>query len=279
LRLPSRCAMSDDFDRVSRGGAQVGVGLATANPLKIGEGVATVLGVETNASAVQRLVAAEYEDFAFSEILRLGKDSIQHKAQLDTFEQRQQKLQWALEELERWNGDAGARASDLVATLEAGFKVWKSTADAGKRKLLGNALRNVFDPKLYEEGLTIRLLSLLESLTYGDIWVLRSLKDHQRLPRERGELLLTKRDLIPEDGVPVRGSDIPKGSLIEDHVKRLREHGLSYPNDRQVKLDGISQGRFEINNVSELGERLLRLVLDPPQESADPPEGASARAT
>lgn len=69
-------AMTDEFDqRLATGGSQVAVGMATANPLKVIEGVGTILGLETNNSATQRYVAAEYETFVFDELLELKGQS------------------------------------------------------------------------------------------------------------------------------------------------------------------------------------------------------------
>jgi hypothetical protein len=130
------------------------------DPLKIGEGLATVFGFE------------------------LEGVSARHKGRLDTFEQRLAKLTWIIEEFEARLGEHGAVSSDLAALLEASFKVWKATADAKKRKLLGNALLNVFDPRMYEEGLSLRLLDILSGLTYGDVHTLSLADENERYSRD-----------------------------------------------------------------------------------------------
>jgi hypothetical protein len=176
--------MSDEFDRISRGGATAVVGLATMDPLKIGEGLATVFGFETNASVVQKATALAHENFVFEVLMKLEGASARHKGRLDTFEQRLAKLTWIIEEFEARLGEHGAVSSDLAALLEASFKVWKATADAKKRKLLGNALLNVFDPRMYEEGLSLRLLDILSGLTYGDVHTLSLADENERYSRD-----------------------------------------------------------------------------------------------
>lgn len=269
--------MTDEVEqRLAKGSVEVVTGMATGSPLKMGQGLLTMLGLETNASAMQKYVAAEYESFVTDTLQGLTEQSAQHKKRLDTFEQRQLKMAWVVEEFERQLGEKGARPSDLVALLEAGFEVWKKNADARKRKLLGNALRNAFDPKQYEEGLTLRLFSILRDLNYGEIYVLRELKGQfEKWPKDKtGALRVTNadferfrsHDLTP----PLRTGDVRPDSLLADYIKRLRDHGLVFTKHRGwVHDDKPTNSSLEMNALTELGERLLTLTADAPAPTND----------
>lgn len=260
--------MSDEFDRITRGGAQVGVGLATLSPMKTLEGVATVFGLETNASIVQKAVALAHEDFVFETVLQLKADSAGHKQRLDTYEQRLKMLTWTVEEFERRLGERGAVPSDLAALLEASFRVWQATADAKKREFHRNALRNAFDPKQYEEGLTLRLFGIFEELTYGDIWTLRRLKEHHRdWPKSaatRYYQIITKVHYDDHDA-PIQINNNER-LMVAEHMTCLRQHRLIYKGHRQFEIDGrVASQLTNTNEVTELGDRFLALMADPPE--------------
>ena len=51
--------MPDEIDRLATGGWHVAAGLVTADPLKVIEGMATVLGLETNGGALTVVWAEE----------------------------------------------------------------------------------------------------------------------------------------------------------------------------------------------------------------------------
>jgi len=191
------------------------------------------------------------------------------QSKLDTLEQRAAKESWIVEEHERRLGEHGALLSDLVALLTAGLRVWQSNADPRKRKLLGNALRNAFDPEQYKQGLTLRLLGILEELEYGEVWVLRTMREQfDKWPREKGVLLVTSHELqrARDNGdtvVPIRVDDVRPGSLIDDHIKRLEDHRLVSPQHKGWLLDGKSaNSALKVYLPSAMGERLLALVAD-----------------
>ena len=238
-------AMSDDFDqRLMTGGSQVAVGMATANPLKFGEGLLTILGLETQNSATQKAVVIDFESFLGEELDTRRAESADHKRRLDNFEQRLATLSWLAEEFGTRLGERGARHSDLIALLTAGFEVWRSTADAKKRKLLGNALRNAFDPQQYEEGLTLRLLSILVELTYGEIFVLRQQKELlEKWPRVGpGVFKVSNHDLqrahSNSSEVPLRASDLAKGS--GSGRSSARRWGLHSPSTLPVRTSNAA---------------------------------------
>lgn len=254
--------MTDEVEqRLAKGSVEVVTGMVSGSPLKMGQGLLTMLGLETNASAMQRYVAAEYETFVTDTLQGLTGESGQHKRRLDTLEQRQLKMAWVVEEHERQLGEKGALRSDLVALLEAGFEVWKKNADARKRKLLGNALRNAFDPKQYEEGLTLRLFSILKDLEYGDIWALREVKA-QGAFLQQGRIDVTGHaNQQPPSKVPLGANWAGGKPLVSDHLKRLHSHGLIYKTSRATVEKSQS---LDVNEPTELGERLLALTADPP---------------
>lgn len=269
--------MSDEFDRNTTGLGQIAVGIVTLDVPKVVEGAATVLGLETNASAVQKYVAAEFEEFVYAELRRLSGESECFTLRLGTFEQRQAKMQWVVEEFEHRLGTLEARPSDLAALLDASYKVWQSTADAKKRNLLGNALRNAFDPKLYDEGLTLRLLSILRDLDYGDVHVLKRMREQKvKIPSHpRGILSLRSEQLArdhEEGRIPLRASNLVPDSLIAYHVQRLTDHGLCCKRRLPFRLDGTQSpgdGMIEVITQTVMGGRFLALIADS-ETKADP---------
>ncbi len=277
--------MPDEIDRIATGVWHMATGLATLDVIKGVEGLTTVLGLETNASEVQKLVAVEHESFVFDTLLALKGESTQHTKRLDTFEQRQSRMSWVMDEFERRLGEQGAVPSDLVALLEASSKVWKATADAKKRKLLANGLLNAFDPTQYEEGQTLRLFDILAQLTYGEIFILRLYGDQfaawPKKPESEVVVVtssnlerLRRRTAMPlcSADLPLRVADVRAGSLLGDHIKRLGDHGLICTRHRGWELDGKSTHQsLEMHEPSELGKRLLALTAAPgPRPDATP---------
>lgn len=63
-------------------------------------------------------------------------------------------------------------ASDIAATIEAYQRASRKTQNAAKRKYLRNALRNAFNQKAYEHGMTIVFFKLMEEMEYQEIKVL-----------------------------------------------------------------------------------------------------------
>jgi hypothetical protein len=67
-------------------------------------------------------------------------------------------------------------SADISALFESATRVSRKTADAQKRNLLKLAIVNAFDINLYSEGITLRLMEILENLFYGDIVLLKRIK-------------------------------------------------------------------------------------------------------
>lgn len=254
--------------------AEGAIEVATGVPFSIIKGLATFFGLETNAAHVQKLTVFEYENFVFDTLL-------DHKRRLDAVETRLHRHSWSAEEIlaehgrklaqlqalfGQWAerlGDHGARPSDLAVVLEAGFRVWKRCADPHKRELLGKALRNSFDPKLYQEGLTLRFMALLADLTYGDLHALARAGENEQvgIRAEAGPPPDKRRPKLPLEPAE-------RGTLAADHVKRLDDHGLI--RERTFEYGNAQGGTTNFTTVvpTELGARLLAFVNERDEASS-----------
>lgn len=270
--------MDDNFQQ-PLAALQIVTAVKTGNVLALAQGIVSLLGFETNKSVVEKLVARDFEDFIFESLMDLQKTSKRHAQRLlnveatvdrldftaDEFQKhiaedlktRMEKVEGIIAEWEDRLGPSGARPSDLVAVLEAGYRTWKSTADDKKRKLLGNALRNSFDPKQYEEGLTLRLLGILTELTYGDIWTLKRLSDNLvHIRRVTVNAIRTE----PNDHHPY--SEPQTGSLDHDQFERLKSYRLVHARRYTQHLTTGRGSERTASIPSELGLRLLALVAE-----------------
>ena len=139
------------------------------------------------------------------------------------------------------------RPADFVAFIEAADRVSRKTADSKKRRLLRNALVNAWNPELYEDGLSLRLLSLLEALEYGDICVLR-------------EMEMKPLQISWEESVYTW--ETWKLTLQAHHVDELVKAGLADRNRRQAEQrNNVILPRVKI---TALGTRMLRLLREVP---------------
>lgn len=115
-----------------------------------------------------------------------------------------------------------------------------SEAEGRKRKLLLNALVNAFDPVLYEQSMTIRLLATMDALGYADLSYLVG---------------------MGKAAQPWQAPD----ELAAYHATQLLEHGLLYRN--RALQDKSQEMRQDIAIVSGLGKWMIKLIQDP--ETAD----------
>ncbi len=153
-----------------------------------------------------------------------------------------------LRTLEERLAESAPTAADVFAFVEAVGRVSRKTADSEKRRLLRAAVVNAFDPEMYEQGLTLRLLSILEELEYGDVAFLRQLDEGESLQ-------------VVVEG---RHEDWPV-SLARHHVGVLLDSGLVETNQENVSAPRRIPGSL-YGAVTVLGNRLLQLVAEPAQD-------------
>lgn len=139
------------------------------------------------------------------------------------------------------------RASDVRAVVEALVQAHRKTADPRKRRLLEQAAGHAFDRGLYEEGLTIRLLGIMEELTYGNVAFLRRFSE-QFQP-------LAVKDTVRRPGT------------IEQHQAGLLVRlGLLHSN-YEVGGGSWLTGLEGQLSITALGRKLLALLADAPVEA------------
>ena len=199
-------------------------------------------GGETAASVLGRLLHAG----------RYGREAaaktVEWRWAIDTLSRVERKLDELREALPP---DQHPSAEDVAATLRSIEEVSRKTADAKKRRLLRNALVNAFDPDLYKQGLTRRLLRILEDLEYGEVALLA------RIPKDpwtQVHVLLEKADRAVATASTLNGH----------HLQTLIAKGL---------VMEIHNG--ELVSAAAFGEALLDLVREPEPE---PDEAASSAA-
>lgn len=169
---------------------------------------------------------------------RLQKN--QFKWLLKTVEATSAKLDYLIDNLPP---EQQPEAADIAAHLEAAMKVSTKTGSYKKRKLLKNALINSFDPKLYEEGMSIRLFSILEKVEYGEVEMLESYAP-------------------PFEGRKI-GIGTPKSSIDLYHIKNLRDLNLLYSNNERI-ADGTTWVA-----ITDLGNKFLEFIKDVDEEPVD----------
>ncbi len=138
-------------------------------------------------------------------------------------------------------------AADIGSLLEAANRVSRKTADDRKRRLLRRAVLNAFDSDLYEQGLNLRLLRILEDLEYGDVVLLKDLAEDKKSSNVSDWL---------------KGGGKIWAEKIEDHhLRNLVDPGLVFasvpPQDR-----AWATGRFQAR-ATELGKLLLTMLREP----------------
>lgn len=139
-----------------------------------------------------------------------------------------------IKEIEEKLGDTPSptQAALLWTTFVRGF----AEAEGRKRKLLLHALVNAFDPELYDQSMTTRLLATMDALGYADLSYLMGMGNAQQPWKATGE-------------------------LAAYHATQLLEHGLIYRNrTQQDKSRDMPQ---DIAQVTGLGKWIIRLIRDP----------------
>ncbi len=110
-------------------------------------------------------------------------------------------------------------ATDVVNLLGQLRKVFEKTDNHGKRRHLRAALINAFNPELYQQGLTKRLLSTLERLEYGDVRALLHLaNDHDEqevAPMNDKQFAYHLKILVAVEAA------VPRRTLTERHRLRV----------------------------------------------------------
>lgn len=149
---------------------------------------------------------------------------------------------------ERWaTRQKHPKATDVAVVLEEGRKIYLSTSDDGKRRLLHNALVNAFDPDVYEAGMIRRLLHVLDELEYGDVVLLRSIYERLKTGSE----------------TDVATAKCWPGSDNHHHLTVLVSAGLVLTVGKRLENTETLQDNNKIR-VSALGERLVMLLREPP---------------
>jgi|GEM_PF-4808951 len=217
-------------------------------------------------------------------------------------EERLQALQWrwllekipAIEQkidvlLKHLPSDKQPEAADVAAVFGAVIQASKKTADVNKRRLLKNALINAFDPEQYQAGLTLRLISILEDLEYGDVELLGKISkaeqsgfnemsaDLEKVSVEHKKQVAKAQLIFGEDALSLT-------SIVLHHLNVLEKYNLviieDYSREREfaeitrrvrswervlAQRDPyyLIQGEYtRLPDVTQLGHRLLQLIME-----------------
>lgn len=153
-------------------------------------------------------------------------------------------------------------ASNTAAILVGWERAYRATGDAKKRRVIMAALGNAFQPKLFKEGLTLRLFGMLEQLDYPEIRFLRTAFGPE------GHI---KSDMVHRSNVK-----FAEGTETREHLERLKE--LRLVGWRGAWDSTPNAGEFiKYAKRTWLGDQLLALCEDTEALSQlwpDPAEGA-----
>lgn len=149
---------------------------------------------------------------------------------------------------------------DLVSNIRAIFAAWSraydTAGDSKKRRVIMAALGNAFDQELFEEGLTLRLFNVLETLDYPEIQFLRTSFDERLL--KRLQQLRTDMKAQPAQDYRLKAeaaAEFAPGTEGYELCTRLEEQRLTLcpPSSDLGKLH---------SSITWLGRRLVRLCED-----------------
>lgn len=247
----------------------------------LGEALA---GVPVAGPAIKKLLEIGTETGKYSPEQRLV--TLNWKWLLQQVEEIQNRLDILLEELPV---EEQPQPTDVAAVIRAVIKASEKTADHQKRQLLKNALVNAFNREQYQAGLTLRLLSILEDLEYGDIYVLRKiLKSEESKNNELSHLDLSSehRMRVYQVKTIFGNNDLSTASIIFHHIDILESQKLisiesnsdeqnednslslskrvySWQQLSKANIPYIQYGNYiRPPSITQLGKRLLKLLIE-----------------
>jgi hypothetical protein len=136
------------------------------------------------------------------------------------------------------------KPADVASVMEAAIEVSRKTADAKKRKLLTNAVKNAFDREQYQTGLTLRFFSILKDVEYGDVYLLRKLANK------------------PLVNIPLLSISDDRYGLAFHHLDILHKQGLvliwNYAPNQPLSMNS----KEAHTGLTELGKKFLKFLAD-----------------
>lgn len=193
--------------------------------------------------------------------------------------------------------------ADIAAIVQAVTEASEKTADYKKRRLLKNALVNAFDIEQYKNGMTLRLISILKKLEYGDVAMLGNIYKADKMLEKCSVSSLTERLDIKQTRMVNEQEELITEATIKTFVKaRLifgrkklsvlskKIHHLEVLRDCNLVILGLSS-KDEIHElahnwnlliwqnehgrtkrppqITELGHEFIRLVLSEDELNSD----------
>lgn len=148
--------------------------------------------------------------------------------------------------VKQWEKPESLLGSDVVAILQGVKRVWDKTAEPKKRELLRRTLVNAFDQSLYDEGLTLRLLKIMEDMVYGDIYFLRVMLDLG------GGLQVAMVNIK---------NQLPDPLLVRHHLQVLLDSDLVYSDDEPREARAKHYDNYQVS-ITELGKKMVQLTKE-----------------
>jgi hypothetical protein len=136
--------------------------------------------------------------------------------------------------------------ADVAAIINAAMEVSQKTAGSKKRQLLKNAVVNSFSIAQYQEGLTLRLFSILQDVEYGDCELLK------QIATESNPLIV--KSLATSDN-----------SLTYHHLDVIYKLGLVLVWNHNPDVPLGMSGDSVHTKISELGEKFIGFIAQSDQ--------------
>jgi hypothetical protein len=131
--------------------------------------------------------------------------------------------------------------ADVAAIINAAMEVSQKTAGSKKRQLLKNAVVNSFSIVQYEEGLTLRLFSILKDVEYGDCELLKRIKKES-------------------NPIKIKSLANSDNSLTYHHLEVIGKLGLILVWNHNPDLPLGMSDEHVYTKISELGEKFIRFI-------------------
>ncbi len=251
-------------------------------------------GVPFAGPAIKRFIEFSTGVGQYSQENRL--ETLQWKWLLDQIPVLQEKIDILLNRLP---DEEKPEPADFAAVVKAVLQASEKTADSKKRRLLKNALINAFDLEQYSNGLTLRLIAILEDLEYGDIELLgRILEADQKIAshtqsdidralgrstyKDQQRPILDKQQILKARVIFGENFKLLPTSIVFHHLDILEKYGLIIIEDysekssirgtsaradtwqrliNNVNSSYLRSGYIRMPQLTSLGEQLLKLVL------------------
>lgn len=239
--------------KAALGGAATGAasGLATGSTT----GVVLGAGFGMLGGTGRAVVEAVVEGF------RGATERLEEAAEIEkarALEEASEDLSARIDLLRDTSRETGDFVSNIRAIVAAWSRAYDTAGDSKKRRVIMAALGHAFDQEMFEEGLTVRLFQVLETLDYPEVQFLRTSFDQRGTLKRLVQLRTDLKAHKTQDHHRLKAeaaAEFAPGTKGHELCTRLEEQRLTLcPSSSDL-------GKLH-SSITWLGRRLIRLCQD-----------------